>query len=316
MMPNPHEQFEAHVRSRAVGPPAILFKYTTVETARIILSTGKLRFQSPLRYNDPFDSQWDPGWPLSTPDMKDYERFLIEQAISDPTSWPIDADQSHKEAMGAERARIEAMPPSARDDAVAALVEDLSSQGPPNAFVRLLRDIQRRLRVLCLCESDESILMWSHYANQHRGVVLGFDARALESSWRCPLESIAYEAGPPSLLDAKEWVESMIFGRPMKPFLDQRERALALTKHLDWRYEREWRIVSVAPRGELGDFDDIAFPRSALVELVTGSRTDFVQSAELAALAYAFRPDVRHFQMAMHASEFKLVRRMVPTGGG
>jgi len=286
----------------------------TVETARIILSSGKLRFQSPLRYNDPFDSQWDPGWPMSTPEMKAYERVLIEQAIRDPTSWPTNADPASKQAMDRERARIEAVPVGGRDDAVAALVQELSGNGPPDESVRLLHDIRRRLRVLCLCEADDSILMWSHYANQHNGVVLGFDATALEKSWSWPVENIAYEQAPPQLIDPKEWIRNVIFGLRGKSLLDQRERALALTKHRDWQYEREWRIVSLAPRGALGDFEDFDFPRSALVELITGTRTDHVRSAELVCLAYAFRSDVRHFQMAMHPSEFKLVRKSVSSG--
>ena len=39
------------------------------------------------------------------------------------------------------------------------------------------------MRVFCLSELDDSVLMWSHYADQHQGVVLGFDTEAMEQGF-------------------------------------------------------------------------------------------------------------------------------------
>lgn len=36
-----------------------LYKYVTVNTAKIVLETGKLRWSSPFMFNDPFDVQFD-----------------------------------------------------------------------------------------------------------------------------------------------------------------------------------------------------------------------------------------------------------------
>ncbi len=101
-MPRGDEHFDEYVRSRTVSPPKILYKYTTVETARIILSTGKLRFQSPLRYNDPFDSQWDLLWPAFTPDARQYERELHREALLNPAAWPPDADPATRDLVDRE----------------------------------------------------------------------------------------------------------------------------------------------------------------------------------------------------------------------
>ena len=35
------------------------FKYVNVDAAKIILESGKLRWSSPLMFNDPFDVQFD-----------------------------------------------------------------------------------------------------------------------------------------------------------------------------------------------------------------------------------------------------------------
>ncbi len=306
-MPLGDDAFEAHVRTRTVHPPAILYKYTTAETARIILSTGRLRRQSPLRYNDPLDSQWDPLWQLQTPEAKEYERSLIEQALIDPSSWPGDCDPEMRAAMDRERASIAPLQGVARDRAVAEFVRDaMSSSSPPEAMVRRMQDMQRRLRVLCLCETERCMLMWSHYAEEHRGVVLGFDTAAMEQGARRPFEQVQYLDGPPVLIDEKAWIGSCVFGTDRDAAMHERE--WVLTKHSSWKYEREWRSVWIAEPGTPGDFEDYPFPRPALVEIIAGCRYDPSRATELQSLAHASRPDLRFARMSRHPTKFELIR--------
>lgn len=313
-MPRGDEQFDEYVRTRTVSPPKILYKYTTVQTARIILSTGKLRFQSPVRYNDPFDSQWDLTWPAFTPEARQYERRLLEQALLDAAAWPTDADPTCRDAMDEERARIEALPAQEREHAIAEFVVEMQSSGlPPEPVARMWADLRRRLRVLCLSERDCSILMWSHYANQHRGVTLGFDSAAMENGLRRPLQEVVYQDGPPRLFDPEMWHRSMIFGLNWK--WEQTGSELALTKRTDWKYEREWRFATIASPGTLGDYEDIPFPRAALAELLVGCRTDEAQAVQLQALAYGCNPRVQYFRMSIHPSQFQVVRTDLPSPG-
>lgn len=306
------DEFEDHIRSRDVKPPAVLYKYTSIETARIILSTGKLRFQSPLRYNDPFDSQWDLMWPLFTPAGGEYQRTFLEQAIRDPSFWPADADPQTKHAMDQVRSEINALPEDRRDSAIAEYVEDLALKpgSVPEPCDRRILDIRRRMRVLCLCDNDRSILMWSHYADQHRGVVLGFDTAAMENGLRRPLEPIEYDDKLPQLIDPQAWMRTVFFGLAQQPEL-KNVRKWALVKHANWRYEGEWRLVLIAKPGTIGDYDDFVFPRNSLVEVVSGCRTDAKRSVELLSLALAFRRDVRHYRMSEHPHRFELVKSEV-----
>ncbi|MCP3901991.1 MAG: DUF2971 domain-containing protein [Planctomycetes bacterium] len=308
-MPRGDEHFHEHVRSREVSPPTILYKYTTVETARIVLSTGKLRFRSPLSYNDPFDSQWDMTWPASTPEAIEYERALIRRALLDPGSWPDDADPKHRRAMARERERIRLLPGEEQEDAITDLVTQTGSSGkPPEQQARMLDDLRRRMRVLCLSERDDSILMWSHYADQHCGVAIGFESSAIENGLLRPLEPVLYRDAPPSLIDPQQWHRSMIFGLDWTWDWEAIGRQWALTKHSDWSYEREWRFALIAARTTLGDHEDIAFPRASLVELVFGCRTDQVGAAELQSLARAFGPQVSCWQMSARQDRFQVER--------
>src|SRR5687768_6018487 len=74
------ERFAAHVKMRKSVPPPLLFKYTSLATARIIIETETARFSSPLTFNDPLDAQWNMLWQLSTPE---FNQALVEKLLSD-----------------------------------------------------------------------------------------------------------------------------------------------------------------------------------------------------------------------------------------
>lgn len=309
-----NQHFVEHLKTRSVPPPAILYKYMSAETAIRVLSGQRLRFQSPLRYNDPLDSQWDPLWPLFTDDSREYERSLVEQSLRDPSSWPADADYEFRDIMGAARRSMTLMPAASRDAHVADIATQLAGAiEPSERLLELLHDIRRRMRIFCLSETDRSILMWSHYADQHRGVVLGFQSTELESFHQRPLERISYAEGPPRLFDPKEWIRKTFFGLPDHGELESRSREWGLTKHTDWSYEREWRFVWIIQNRTTGDFTDISFPGQAVAELVVGCRTDPGRIAEISTLARTVSPGARCFTMSIHPSKFELVKaEMLP----
>jgi hypothetical protein len=312
-MPLGDEQYEAYKRARTVKPPGILYKYTTVKTARIILSTRTLRFQSPLHYNDPFDSQWDPLWTVKTAEAMKYEYSLIARALRDPKSWPANANRKHRKAMDAERTRIESLPEQERDQAIAKFVQDAVSK-PENFqwFDQWRHDFQRRLRILCLCEDPSSDLMWAHYADEHRGVVLGFNTVVVEDHILRLLEPVVYQDGPPALVDYEEWFRSQVFGWYWQPNSEDVLRKLVLTKHSHWQYEREWRFALSAPRAASVDFLDITFPLDSLAEIVLGFRTEVAEASEILTLAKSLQPCLHLFHITKDQNQSMLVRTEHP----
>ena len=97
--------------------------------------------------------------------------------------------------------------------------------------------------MLCVTERNDSVLMWSHYANKHEGVCLQF--RGLESLRTPPLRVIYSDNYP--VVDLLEY----------EPFVDRQDETsrakqkemierMHLTKAKDWNYECEWRIIDWA----------------------------------------------------------------------
>src|SRR5437667_6440550 len=113
--------------------------------------------------------------------------------------------------------------------------------------------------------------MWSHYAEQHQGVVLGFRTEGLENAFQRPVEPVAYCEQFPNLIHEEAWAESIIYGLPVPPLKDN-GRGWALSKSKEWEYEQEWRFVWIAPRGTSGTFEDFSFPPDSLTELTLGCK--------------------------------------------
>jgi len=105
------------------------------------------------------------------------------------------------------------------------------------------RDWQNKYTGCCFSERWDSLLMWAHYADSHKGVCLQFkddsDPKKLPAG--CLFKKVRYSTHYPKLDAAR---------------VSEFEETLLLTKSTDWMYEEEWRFV--APAGsESKGFDGL-----------------------------------------------------------
>jgi len=94
--------------------------------------------------------------------------------------------------------------------------------------------VEKEYGILCLSETPQNILMWSHYANSHKGVVIGIDSGIL---WRRITTS-----RPGGLLKAVQYktdYPKVKFFKNQKEIMDK----WFFTKYEDWKYEKEWRAI-------------------------------------------------------------------------
>ena len=108
------------------------------------------------------------------------------------------------------------------------------------------------LRISCFTEINNNILMWSHYADSHKGLVLEFStehvpfAKAIPIQYKSHLSQEEY----PDLFDSNHlfpWYEFK--GEP-------------------WAYEKEWRIINH------GSASTLPYPSEALKRVIFGINTD------------------------------------------
>lgn len=129
------------------------------------------------------------------------------------------------------------------------------------ARAQLQKSIKANSRIICLSEEYLSMLMWSHYADNHKGFAIVYDKDKLRAAENftssdkkvtrkvhlCKVEYVEEQ------LDLSEEVEEYIrfnmtpanFKQfPIKNNLSQEKlRRMMIEKSPEWSYEKEWRIL-------------------------------------------------------------------------
>jgi hypothetical protein len=127
--------------------------------------------------------------------------------------------------------------------------------------------LSRSVGILSLTEVPDDPIMWAHYAESHRGILVGFDEKHVFFNRRRSgndecyfLRKVVYADVPPA---------------PSIPALEV--NAIFATKGTKWAYEREWRML--APLRDSSRRLEVAgdavylysFPSSALTSIVIGA---------------------------------------------
>jgi hypothetical protein len=117
-------------------------------------------------------------------------------------------------------------------------------------FPILLETSKRYSTIACFSESIESVLMWSHYADSHKGFALEYDFRpTLEQ----PIKNVAllpvvYSEERFDISDYIAWGFLRILGLQAKMPDISASFKNALWKSDIWAYEKEWRMIDSTPR--------------------------------------------------------------------
>ena len=89
----------------------------------------------------------------------------------------------------------------------------------------------RELLIRCFSEVNDSILMWSHYANSNKGICIEYDIEDIREHFY----KVMYLEHP---LQISESLQS-----EFNPGFDYRLLS-AVSKSVEWSYEKEWRLIS------------------------------------------------------------------------
>jgi hypothetical protein len=252
------------------------FKYVSPRTGRKIIENCALRWSTPPMLNDLFDMQFafqlrlerqaaiDAFWKLTN---VSHEQFNQDQEIGDGIDVCIDEMRRH------------------------------IAQNSKLILSQFIND-----KILCLSDVPDNILMWSHYTQNHSGLVLRFNDQTAGN----PLvmaRRVRYVDRMPALFDA-EALSRMLAG---SRGLDERRimDEVIYTKSSHWAYEREWRVY--AGRGRSNDpYEDIPFDARELDGVIFGVRMAEADRKAMVELLIADYPHVELLQATPCTDTFGL----------
>ena len=192
--------------------PPRLYKYQPFNAQTLTnLQRASIWFSAPINVNDPYDCA---AWVVQADEIGEVDFARLTKYVS------------------------------GRDPALTARLTPAELR---ESFVRSAhrayderRTTQREQRgIACFSATVTDIMMWSHYADGHRGFCLEFDTAQLP--FNKALE-VSYVDAPPRLNPVDVLVED-----PSDDKNDTLLRAFVLTKARCWSYEQEWRLMHKEP---------------------------------------------------------------------
>lgn len=161
-----------------------------------------------------------------------------------------------------------------------------------NIFQSNFNSIRDSLAITCLSETNDNILMWSHYANNHKGICLEYDFEEINTKYN--IFPVIYSN---NICDISNDILNDNYN-----FIIQK----VLTKAEDWKYENEWRIV-VKNKNESQTGTLIKIPKVKAIYM--GCRID--EKNQKAIEELAIENGIEIYKMEMSTNEFKLIPKKI-----
>lgn len=222
-----------------------IFKYCSFDSAVKILSSSSLIFNNAKSFNDPFDCDID----LLKFDFNDIgdevktDIINVKSIIKNEEQFPNSFIEKQMDIY-ASNGELEKVYKNGQIEKV------------------------KQNAVCCFSFTFENTCMWSHYANNHKGICLVFNVK--EESPFIDISNDDISSGPVRYRDLKK-------DTPVNYLKNKLEgiETLLLTKSLDWKYEEEFRYISMnGPRIE-------KFQKSFLKGIIFGQRATDEQIEEI-----------------------------------
>jgi hypothetical protein len=187
-----------------------LYKYRgfngqyAVDNLRDMIVRSRFRLNAPSTFNDPYE-------------------FNVE----------ISLESTQEQRLERFTRLISECAPAESKDRQALMVSDLMDR-PDSEHAKRCQESLERIRhqsgVLCFAGDPRSLLMWSHYAENHEGVCLQF-----ERIRDFPVLGHAVHVYYQEQFPKANWIVDFMKG----------VGEMLLTKHNGWRYEEECRVTSI-----------------------------------------------------------------------
>ncbi|MBD1363649.1 DUF2971 domain-containing protein [Mucilaginibacter sp. ZT4R22] len=248
-----------------------LYKYTSAENGILLLENNKIHFNSPLKFNDPFDCH-----PL-----------LIK--ISDQYIYNTLKQGEYKNVLN--RKGFTTSPFYLN------FVKDFGKTQVQVINAKILP----KVKISCFSERKNNLLMWAHYAKDHTGVCFEFDTKQM-IRYLATLSKVSN--------DSTGMFLRVLYNhkRTNYPFESSNDPFPLImwmkTKSIDWEYEREIRLVFTKREENL-----LAIPSELISKMYLGSEISNIHEAQIVRLCQANFPKTAIYKMDLSDREFQLVEQ-------
>lgn len=281
-----------------------LYKYIPLRYALRVISSNKLQWSSPARFNDPIDVVRKLRLEDRAAEIQEALLQEIALLVVAGVCPPLIKHPGLKVILQ----HLQHLNPQKRQEAA----RELKKRGvlnPTGEQISVLKYMSEewekmvgQMRILSLSESPAVVPMWAHYSDNGRGVVLEFQGDKKRDTSFLGAKRVNYSNTPPSVVSVSDWVQCLLgSGEKSWEYIFSEVQYI---KTEEWKYEREWRIVTFDYNTI--DFSYLGFFPEDLKGIYFGYNCDPMSKAEvLKAL------DMRYSHVKVYNSEFDSIKRVL-----
>ena len=240
--------------------PKFLYKYRDPkERTEDIFRSSSIWFSQPSSFNDPFDCQLSEVEEHSDDDASRFFSHILKGR----------SDEEYLMRSGPKKNELELIMEKAKSITL------------------------ERMGVLCLSKNFDSILMWSHYTDCHKGLVIEFDLE----------EDPDFFLSPVTVKYSSNYEPTNYFANP-----EDSIKRIVSTKSDAWQYEAEVRILKPETKGL------IEFKPKSIRRVIFGCKADQIFIDKIRSLCSS--PELKHVQfssMKIARSRFSLEHEHLAT---
>lgn len=284
------------------------YKYRTAAGAIEIISKLQICCSSPALFNDPFDTviELRLGFdPAQTAKLfwEKYQQVIhgtVEYVCPSTTKlgWLINYFKENPDRIG----------PYIPFENVSAEFEEFDPKATAERILeesnQVWLEFLRNERIFCMSEIYDEILMWSHYADHHRGAVIEFKCLlGLDRAFNVA-SKVNYTRMKPKFGTFDQWFDNSTGKKPIDNW--DLSNQYSFTKSYHWQYEKEWRFAlkKTSPDEALYEYRDI-LPQE-LSAIYLGCRILEDDKQRILQLRKRLLPQMRVHQAFMDKEEYKL----------
>lgn len=238
-----------------MSKPKAIFKYFSEERMDV-LKNGLIRFTQPNEFNDPFEAYpyFKSMGPHDSIDKKvetfdsapDYYEDILKETLEKDNRFQSMPPHLQIIMKALAEKKLKELKPQMTSKIKNIFLSAMKLEGVAKPFMIkiILYSISQTIGILCFTEKKDNLLMWSHYANSHKGFVLEFfpdhlffDKRKHDFQLAEHLKKVRYTIKRPefTFFDdsfsknemSDNWIKNFIW-----------------VKSQHWEYEQEWRMIS------------------------------------------------------------------------
>lgn len=192
------------------------------------------------------------------------------------------------------------------------IAQQFNQRGQQELPSVLLKSLEKSgAGVLSLSTTQSSLLMWSHYAGNHAGFVIGLDTAHPFFNQKKHDDDLLRHLHPVSYSQVRK--KTFVW----TPDMSQEEfpQAMLYTKSIDWEYEQEWRMI-IAGANQKTDSDVcgvVNLPREVIREIYLGMNAS-EESMEKAMSLVKNCDWIELFQCELHDERYDLIFKRIEVG--